>query len=61
MVNDYKCIGIVYRRESDSSVVANKWLNSGVRELLMNPNTTQAAVACVIAGDGTYYWTLNYQ
>ncbi|WP_368406779.1 CAP domain-containing protein [uncultured Streptococcus sp.] len=52
---------MVYRRELDGSVVANKWLNSGVRELLMNPNTTQAAVACVVAGDGTYYWSLNYQ
>lgn len=57
----YDSSGIVYRRESDGSVVANKWVNSGVRELLMSPNTTQAAVACVIAGDGTYYWTLNYQ
>ena len=53
--------GIVYRRESDGSVVANKWLSSGIRELLMSPDATQAAVACVVAGDGTYYWTLNYQ
>ena len=57
----YNSDGIVYRRESDGSVVANKWLSSGIRELLMSPDATQAAVACVIAGDGTYYWTLNYQ
>ena len=53
----YNSDGIVYRRESD----ANKWLSSGIRELLMSPDATQAAVACVVAGDGTYYWTLNYQ
>ena len=57
----YNSAGIVYRRESDGSVVANKWLSSGIRELLMSPDATQAAVACVVAGDGTYYWTLNYQ
>ena len=57
----YNSYGIVYRRESDGSVVANKWLSSGIRELLMSPDATQAAVACVVAGDGTYYWTLNYQ
>ena len=57
----YNSDGIVYRRESDGSVVANKWLGSGIRELLMSPDATQAAVACVVAGDGTYYWTLNYQ
>ena len=57
----YNSDGIVYRRESDGSVVANKWLSSGIRELLMSPDATQAAVACVVAGDGTYYWTLNYQ
>ena len=57
----YNSDGIVYRRESDGSVVANKWLSSGIRELLMSPDATQAAVACVVAGDGTYYWTSNYQ
>ena len=57
----YNSDGIVYRRESDGSVVANKWLSSRIRELLMSPDATQAAVACVVAGDGTYYWTLNYQ
>ena len=57
----YNSDGIVYRRESDGSVVANKWLSSGIRELLMSPDATQAAVACVVAGDGTYYWTLNYK
>ena len=57
----YNSDGIVYRRESDGSVVANKWLSSGIRELLMSPDATQVAVACVVAGDGTYYWTLNYQ
>ncbi|WP_175061820.1 CAP domain-containing protein [Streptococcus salivarius] len=57
----YNSDSIVYRRESDGSVVANKWLSSGIRELLMSPDATQAAVACVVAGDGTYYWTLNYQ
>ena len=57
----YNSDGIVYRRESDGSVVANKWLSSGIRELLMSSDATQAAVACVVAGDGTYYWTLNYQ
>ena len=57
----YSSDGIVYRRESDGSVVANKWLSSGIRDLLMSPDATQAAVACVVAGDGTYYWTLNYQ
>ena len=57
----YNSDGIVYRRESDGSVVANKWLSSGIRELLISPDATQAAVACVVAGDGTYYWTLNYQ
>ena len=49
----YNSDGIVYRRESDGSVVANKWLSSGIRELLMSPDATQAAVACVVAGDGT--------
>ena len=39
----------------------HQWLSSGIRELLMSPDATQAAVACVVAGDGTYYWTLNYQ
>ena len=57
----YNSDGIVYRRESDGSVVANKWLSSGISELLMSPDATQAAVACVVAGEGTYYWTLNYQ
>ena len=57
----YNSDGIVYHRESDGSVVANKWLSSGIRELLMSPDATKAAVACVVAGDGTYYWTLNYQ
>lgn len=41
----YNSDGIVYRRESDGSVVANKWLGSGIRELLMSPDATQAAVA----------------
>ena len=50
----YNSDGIVYRRESDGSVVANKWLSSGIRELLMSPDATKAAVACVVAGDGTY-------
>ena len=57
----YNSDGIVYRRESDGSVVANKWLSSGIRELLMSPDATKAAVAFVVAGDCTYYWTLNYQ
>ena len=49
----YNSDGIVYRRESDGS--------SGICDLLMSPDVTQAAVACVVAGDATYYWTLNYQ
>ncbi len=36
----YNSDGIVYRRESDGSVVANKWLSSGIRELLMSPDAT---------------------
>lgn len=59
--NTYNSEGIVFRRESDGKTVATKWMNSGWREVFLNPDITKAAVACVVAGDGTYYWTFNYE
>lgn len=42
-------------------IVVNLMVQCGICDLLMSPDVTQAAVACVVAGDATYYWTLNYQ
>lgn len=61
IARQYSSDGIVERRETDGKVVAKKWLNSGVRDLLLSPDAKEASVAVVIAGDGTYYWTYNYR
>ena len=53
--------GLVFRRETNGVVVADKWINSGWREIFYSADITQGAVACVVAGDGTYYWAFNYQ
>ena len=53
--------GITFRREDDASVVASKWLKSGNRKLLLSPDAKEGAVACLLAGDGTYYWIFNYK
>lgn len=60
-VNYDSSAGITFRREENAEVVANKWLNSGNRELILNPDAKEGAVACVQAGDGTYYWVFNYK
>ena len=60
-VNYDSSAGITFRREENADVVANKWLNSGNRELILNPDAKEGAAACVQAGDGTYYWVFNYK
>ena len=57
----YDSTGFVARREEDSATVATKWFNSGLRELLLDPNATEGAVAAVVNGDGYYYWAYNYK
>ena len=57
----YDSTGFVARREEDAATVANKWYNSGLRELLLDPNATEGAVAAVVNGDGNYYWAYNYK
>ena len=48
----YDSSGIVGRRDEDPSVVVKKWANSGLRELLLDPNVTEGAVATVVDGNG---------
>ena len=57
----YDSTGFVARREEDAATVATKWYNSGLRELLLDPNATEGAVAAVVNGDGNYYWAYNYK
>ncbi len=57
----YDSTGFVARREEDPATVATKWFNSGLRELLLDPNVTEGAVAAVVNGDGYYYWAYNYK
>ena len=57
----YDSSGFVGRRDEDPSVVVKKWANSGLRELLLDPNITEGAVATVVDGNGVYYWTYSYK
>ena len=57
----YDSTGFVARREEDPATVATKWFNSGLRELLLDQNATEGAVAAVVNGDGYYYWAYNYK
>ena len=57
----YDSTGFVARREEDPATVATKWFKSGLRELLLDPNATEGAVAAVVNGDGYYYWAYNYK
>lgn len=57
----YNSEGIVFRREEDPAVVAKKWLNSGLRELLLDEEATEGAVAAVVNGNGDYFWAFNYK
>lgn len=54
-------IVLFYRRESDGSVVANKWLSSGIRELPHESRCYSSVSSLCCHRDSTYYWTLNYQ
>ncbi|KXU07667.1 CAP domain-containing protein [Streptococcus oralis] len=57
----YDSDGFVGRRDEDASKVVNKWANSGLRDLLLDPNVTQGAVAAVVDGNGVYYWVYRYK
>ena len=57
----YDSSGFVGRRDEDAAVVVKKWANSGLRELLLDPNITEGAGATVVDGNGVYYWTYNYK
>ena len=57
----YDSSGFVGRRDEDPSVVVKKWANSGLRELLLDPNVTEGAVATVVDGNGVYYWAYSYK
>ena len=57
----YDSSGFVGRRDEDASVVVKKWANSGLRELLLDPNVTEGAVATVVDGNGVYYWVYSYK
>jgi hypothetical protein len=57
----YDSTGFVARREDNATTVATKWYNSGLRELMLDPNATEGAVAAVINGDGNYYWAFMYK
>ncbi|KXT72179.1 Choline binding protein A [Streptococcus gordonii] len=57
----YDSTGFVGRRDEDATTVVKKWANSGLRELLLDPNLTEGAVATVVDGNGVYYWTYNYK
>ena len=57
----YDSTGFVGRRDEDAATVVKKWANSGLRELLLDPNVTEGAVATVVDGNGVYYWTYNYK
>ena len=57
----YDSSGFVGRRDQDAAAVVKKWANSGLRELLLDPNATEGAVAAVVSGNGDYYWAYNYK
>ena len=57
----YDSSGFVARRTDDASEVVKKWANSGLRELLLDPNVTEGAVAVVVDGNTDYYWTYVYK
>ena len=57
----YDSSGFVGRRDEDAATVVKKWANSGLRDLLLDPNVTEGAVATVVDGNGVYYWTYNYK
>ena len=57
----YDSSGFVGRREQDAATVVKKWANGGLRELLLDPNATEGAVAAVVSGNGDYYWAYNYK
>ena len=57
----YDSAGFVGRRDEDAATVVKKWANSGLRDLLLDPNVTEGAVATVVDGNGVYYWTYNYK
>ena len=49
------------RDRDNATTVVTKWYNSGLRELMLDPNATEGAVAAVINGDGNYYWAFMYK
>lgn len=57
----YDSSGFVGRRDQDAATVVKKWAASGLRELLLDPNATEGAVAAVVSGNGDYYWAYNYK
>ena len=57
----YDSTGFVGRRDEDAAVVVKKWANSGLSELLLDPNVTEGAVATVVDGNGVYYWAYSYK
>lgn len=57
----YDSSGFVGRRDQDAAAVVKKWANGGLRELLLDPNVTEGAVAAVVSGNGDYYWAYNYK
>ena len=57
----YDSAGFVGRRDEDAATVVKKWANSGLRELLLDPNVTEGAVATVVDGNGVYYWAYSYK
>ena len=57
----YDSSGFVGRRDQDAAAVVKKWADGGLRELLLDPNATEGAVAAVVSGNGDYYWAYNYK
>lgn len=57
----YDSSGFVGRRDQDAAAVVKKWANGSLRELLLDPNATEGAVAAVVSGNGDYYWAYNYK
>ena len=57
----YDSAGFVGRRDEDAATVVKKWANSGLRDLLLDPNVTEGAVATVVDGNGVYYWAYSYK
>lgn len=57
----YDSTGFVGRRDEDAAVVVKKWANSGLRDLLLDPDVTEGAVAAVVDGNGVYYWAYSYK